>query len=131
MHSRAMSKWTIELFLCIVVIVAGMIIVLVAIPGIFIPKVCPVGQAEEIQKIVNKVNEIKGRPGYEVVYFEVKKECVEYIESGVNILNVKYKTVNDTIKYPIDKPNYEFDWNIGTLKPGNYPLRVFADRVES
>jgi hypothetical protein len=114
------------------VVVAGMIIVLVVIPGIFIPKLCSVGQVEEIQKIENKVKEIKGKPGYEVVYFEVKKECVEYIESGGNILNVKYKIVNDTIKYPTDNTTFEFNWNFEEkqLRPDNYPLKVFADRVE-
>lgn len=121
-----MSKWTLEIAFVIVILTASAIIFLLYLFEGSLKPICPVGQANEIQKIVNKVNEIKGRPGYEVVYLEVKGECVEYIESGGKKLMVKYKTVNDPVEYPT-----EFDWNFeGKLNPGNYPLRVFADRVE-
>jgi PDZ domain-containing secreted protein len=133
MLSKAVTKWTIEVFLCIVVIVAGMIIILLAMSSIFVPEICPRGQEDEILKVVDKVKEVSGRPGYEIVYFEVKKECVEYIKSSDDgrKLKVKYKTVENETTYPTDG-EFDFEWKIETLTPSDtlYPLRVFADRVE-
>ena len=127
-----MTRSSITIFLCIIVISAGVFIVLVEILPIFTPKVCPVNQEEEIQKIINKVNEMKSRPGYEVVYFEIMKNCVEYIryDEENKELIVKYKTT-DEIPYG-KSAGIDFEWNIGDVKlpPGKYPLRVYADRVE-
>lgn len=126
MHSKAMVKWTIELFLCMLVIVAGIIIILVALPIFFTQKLCPQAQAEDIMGIKNKVDELKGKPGYEIVYFEVKNECVEKITPSGTILNVKYTTVENPVPYDTDA-----EWiNTDPLYPNTYTLRVFADRVE-
>jgi LPS O-antigen subunit length determinant protein (WzzB/FepE family) len=126
MHSKAVTKWTIELFIVILVIIVAIIILLVKVPELFVKILCPKAQIEEINKIQNKVNEVKGRPGYEVVYFEVKKECVENIKYANQELIVKYTKASDPIKYKTD-----FDWDIGDgIGPGDYPLRVYADRVE-
>lgn len=128
MHSKAMAKWTIELFLCMLVIVAGIIIILVALPIFFTQKLCPQAQAEDIIKIKNKVDELKGKPGYEIVYFEVKKECVEKITPSGTTLKVKYTTIgrDDTVDYDTGAK-----WsNIPDLYPDTYALRIYADRVE-
>jgi hypothetical protein len=132
MSSKAMSKWTIELFICMIIVVAGTIAILIILPGFFIPKICPKAQEEEILKVENKVKEIKGRPGYEVVYFEVKKECVKYVryDSSSKNLKVQYTTTGEEVAYSTG-----FVWNIaqdpeGKLYPGYHPLKVYEDKVE-
>ena len=129
MFSKAMSKWTIELFICMLIVVAGIILALIAIPGFFISKLCPKAQAEEIQKVMNKVNEMKGRPGYEVINFEVKKECVEYVtyDQGSKNLMVQYTTTEGKVPY---STGFEWDFGGKNLGPKTYPLRVYEDRVE-
>jgi len=124
MHSKALTMWTIA-FLIMIMIIATIVIGVIFLFQSFVQKPCSKGQEDEILKVMNKVKEMGGRPGYEVVYFEVKKECVEDVTYDGN-LKVKYKTVKDPIPYQTD-----FPWNgIENLEPGNYPLRVFADSVE-
>jgi hypothetical protein len=131
MHSKAATKWTIEVFLCIVVVVAGMIIVLLFISSAFVKEVCPRGQEDEIFKIMNKAKELKGKPGYEIVYFKVK-DCVKQIEFSGTILKVQYTTVKvgDTIDYSTD-----ITWSIPSDKnpitiPDSYPFKVSEDKAE-
>jgi len=128
MHSKATSKWTIEVFLCIVVVIAGIIIILIALTTGFVKDICPRGQEDEIFKIMNKANEIRGRPGYEIVYFEVK-DCVKSITTtGLN-LTVQYTTVTEG--KPVEYyTGITWDFKGQTLTQGSYPFKIFEDRAE-
>lgn len=122
-------KWSIEVFLCILIVTAGVIMIVLFFPGLFAKQNCPRAQELEIKKVWNKVNEIKGRPGYEIVYFKMK-DCVEWIgEYNDTHIFVKYTTADESIPYPTNA-----DWppnNRLMDQPGKpYTLRVFADRVE-
>lgn len=126
MFRKSVSKWSIELFLVMFIVTAGVIAVLILTPILFIHEICPTGQRMEIQNVENKINEMKGKPpGYEIVYFEVK-DCVERIEyKGGNILEVKYKTATGSVKYEVSV------WDGVALEgSGTYPLKVFSDHVE-
>ena len=130
MHSKAVVKWMSELFLPMVVVVAAIVIIILAISSLFVVDVCPKGQENEIFKVMNKAKELKSKPGYEIIYFEVK-DCVKEIISNGTILNIQYTTVEGgrTIDYDTG-----ITWaNIPNDKisnQGSYPFKVSEDRAE-
>lgn len=127
LSKKAGMKWSIELFLCILIVTAGVILVVLFFPGLFAKQNCPRAQELEIKKVWNKVKEVKGRPGYEIVYFKMK-DCVTEIkyEESDEMLKVQYTTTENPIEYPTNA-----DWFPDKLEePGTYTLRVFSDRVE-
>jgi hypothetical protein len=129
MHSKALTMWTLA-FLIMVMIISVIVLGIIVLLQSFTQKSCSKGQEDEILKIMDKAKEIRGRPGYEVVYFEVKKECVDYVTYDGN-LKVKYKTVKDPVEYQTGFPWNGFEQlEQRQLKPGNYFFRVLADRVE-
>lgn len=124
MYKKAVSKWSIELFLVMVIVTAGVIAVLILSPMLFVSEICPRGQQMEIQNVENKIEKMRGKTGYEIVYFEVK-DCVEWIRYGEGKLKVKYNTAETPVEYEIS------DWDDVALEgSGTYPLKVFSDHVE-
>lgn len=130
MPKKAASKWTIA-FLAGFILTIGIILMVVVLPGLFYKEICPRGQEREIFNVWTKVEEMKGKAGYETMYFEVKDcvQTIDYVEIDEykGNLSVKYKTATETVKYPT---NVRWD-NTGIMKnPRTYYLKVFEDRVE-
>lgn len=128
MLKKAVSKWTIA-FLAGFILTAGIIsIIILVFPDIYkVP--CATAQENEIRNVWLKVEEVKQKPGYETMYFEVKS-CVEWIEYEADNLKVKYKTAVNPILYPT---NVRWDMNAvtGSMKEQKtYYLKVFEDHVE-
>ena len=130
MLNKAASKWTIA-FLSGFILTVG-IFLWFEVPQMFKRKICPAAQAEEIQKVVNKVQEMQGKTGYEMIYFEVKP-CVEEIKYQNENLSVQYKTANASVNYPMNfdwKDSSGSDLDMKKPKPGSYLVKVFEDHVE-
>jgi hypothetical protein len=112
--------WVWKLFLPMLVIAIGIIIVVIALP--FGQEICVTEQGQEIQKVNDKIEELKGIQGGEVIKFEVK-DCVEKLGYTANDppisiygilfvgnITVKYKTAERPIQYLT-----QYTWNLQDL----------------
>jgi len=128
MFKKAVSKWTIAFLVGFILTVAIIIMVVVVVPG-FSPVSCSLAQGTEIQNVELKVDEMRGKSGYESMYFEIK-DCVEEIkyDDGAKIIKVKYTTAKNPVEY-----STKVRWdNTETLNtPGDYLFRVYEDHVEN
>jgi hypothetical protein len=122
-------KWLSQLAIPAVILFIGFILIFVVIPTYAVPKTCPAGQEEAIQQVEDKANGLKGKPGYETVYFEVKKDCVTSIEIANNgrTLKIHYKSLAEGETYDYKT---SIEWDTGTLYANTYALRVYANSVE-
>lgn len=132
LSKKAGVKW-LKIFIVMVVVTAGVIFVFVLSPIFFAAEICPVGQGMEIQKVIDKVEEVKLRPGYEVVYFKMK-DCARQIV---------YDDPNITVTYDEDGDVYDVgyevnaQWDLSNLPTVNvmdqrgstYTFYVYADVV--
>ncbi|MDI6825823.1 MAG: hypothetical protein QMD36_01350 [Candidatus Aenigmarchaeota archaeon] len=129
MFRKAVSKWTIA-FLAGFILTAGLILMLVVLPGFFRKELCPKAQEEQIQSVWIKVEEMKRKTGYETMYFEVK-DCVKNIEYKPDIKKITVNYTTASVSYPTnaDWTDTNGDWMLLT-EPGTYYFRVFENKVE-
>jgi len=135
MFKKAASKWVFA-FLAGVILTAGVILMVVVIPGFFHTELCPRAQEREIQNVYIKVEEMRGKAGYETMYFEVK-ECVEeikYVESdNSKSITVKYTTANTPIPYFTNAEwikSQPYGDPMDLVEPGTYYFRVSEGSVK-
>lgn len=129
MPKKAASKWTIA-FLAGFILTAGVILMLVVVPGFFVRETCPTGQVGQINEVEVKVEKMSGKSGYETMYFEVK-DCVESIKYEEGKLKVKYTTTDNPVPYQTDaKWVNADDTPLDLTGSGSYLLRVYEDRVK-
>ena len=128
MFKKAVSKWTIAFLAGFILTVAVIIMVVVVFP-LFSSFSCSMAQGTEIQNVELKVDEMRGKSGYESMYFEVK-DCVEEIkyDDDAKKIKVKYTTTEVPVEY-----STKVRWdNTETLNtPGSYLFRVYEDHVEN
>lgn len=108
---------------------------IIIIPDLLHSVLCPRAQEIEIQNVWIKVEEVRQKPGYEIMYFNVK-DCVDWIKYEVKDKDrrilVNYTTSEEPISYSTNAEWIEESTKgpMHLTEPGTYYFRVFGDRVE-